>query len=75
MPKFAMTILAALTLVQPALSVADVAPHGIRPRPSSFVPHAHANLHVYGTPIEPAIVGHANHAHPKHGPSKPSLGI
>jgi hypothetical protein len=65
MTKFAIAVLAVVTLVQPALSVAD-APV----KPNSFVPHPHTNQHVYGTPIQPPIVGHAKTSHKKHTPKK-----
>jgi hypothetical protein len=64
MTKFAITVLAAV-LVQPALSVAG-------DKPSSFVPHPHTNHHVYGAPIEPALVGHTKTSHHKHAPKKRS---
>ena len=62
MMKFAMIVLAAV-LVQPALSVAG-------DKPSSFVPHPHTNNHVYGAPIQPALVGHRKTSHYKHAPKK-----
>ena len=62
MMKFAITVLA-VVLVQPALSVAD-------DKPSSFVPHPHTNQHVYGAPIQPALVGHTKTSHHKHAPKK-----
>jgi hypothetical protein len=66
MMKFAITVLAAITLVQPALSVAG-------DNPNSFVPHPHTNHHVYGAPIPPPIVGHhAKTSHHKHAPKKRS---
>jgi hypothetical protein len=64
MTKFAITVLAAV-LVQPALSVAGN-------KTSSFVPHPHTNHHVYGAPIQPALVGHAKTSHHKHAPKKRS---
>jgi hypothetical protein len=72
MTKFAITVLAAVTLVQPALSVAGENPTDSGAQPSSFVPHPHTNHHVYGSPIQPAIVGHAKTTHHKHTPTKPS---
>lgn len=60
MTKFAIIVLAAVTLVQPALSGT---------KPNSFVPHGHTNQHVYGSPIQPAILGHAKTNH-KHTPKK-----
>jgi hypothetical protein len=68
MTKFAITVLAAITLVQPALSVAGDKSTDSRAKPNSFVPHPHTNQHVYGTPIQPAIVGHAKTSHQKHKP-------
>jgi len=70
MTKFATTLLAAVTLLLPALSVAGDPPNDSRAKPNSFVPHAHTNSHVYGTPIQPAIVGHAKTSHYKQTPKK-----
>ena len=72
MTKFAITVLTAVTLVQPALSVAGDKPTDSTAKPNSFVPHPHTNHHVYGAPIQPAIVGHAKTSHHKHGPKKRS---
>lgn len=71
MTNFAMTVLA-VTLVQPTLSVAGDTPTGARAKPNAYVPHRHTNHHVYGSPIQPAIVGHAKTAHHKHAPKKQS---
>jgi len=70
MTKFVIAVLAAVTLVQPALSVAGVSPadSGAKPKPSSFVPHPHTSHHVYGAPLQPAIVGHGKTSHHKHAP-------
>jgi hypothetical protein len=70
--KFAIAVLAAITLMQPALSVAGDKATDSRPKPSSFVPHPHTSHHVYGAPIQPAIVGHAKSSHNKHTPKKRS---
>jgi len=72
MAKFAITVLVALTLVQPALSVAGNKPTDSGAKPSSFVPHPHTNRHIYGAPMQPAIVGHAKTSHHKHAPKKRS---
>jgi hypothetical protein len=64
--------LAAATLMQSALSVATDMSSDSRAKPNSFVPHAHTNTHVYGAPIQPAIVGHAKTSHHKHTPKKRS---
>jgi hypothetical protein len=66
MTKFAIAVLAAAALVQPVLSVAG-------DKPSSFVPHPHSNNHVYGSPIQPAIVGRAKISHHSNAPRKRSL--
>jgi hypothetical protein len=72
MTKFVVVVLTALTLVQPALSVAGDKSTDSRAKSTSFVPHPHTNTHVYGTPIQPAIVGHAKTSHHKHTPKKRS---
>ena len=66
MTRFAMTVAAAILLAQPALSADDKST-----APSSFVPHPHTSHHVYGSPIQPAIVGHhSKTSHHKHAPPK-----
>jgi hypothetical protein len=72
MTKFVIAVLAAVTLVQPALSVAGDKPTDSCAKPSSFVPHHHTNHHVYGAPIGPAIVGHRTTPHHEHAPKKQS---
>ena len=71
--KFAITVLAVVALMQPTFCVAG-APNDSHPKPSSFVPHPHTNNHVYGSPIQPAIVGHKKTSHQKHAPKKQSSG-
>jgi hypothetical protein len=70
MKRFAFIVLAAVALMQSALSVAGDKPTDSSAKPSSFVPHSHSNTHVYGTPIQPAIVGHAKTSHHKPTPKK-----
>ena len=70
MTKFAITVLTAVALVQPALSVAGVKPTDSGAKPNSYVPHPHTNHHVYGAPIQPALVGHRKTSHYKHAPKK-----
>jgi hypothetical protein len=70
MPKFAIAVLAAIALLHPALSVAGVQSTNSAAKPSSFVPHPHTNHHVYGSPIGPAVAGHARTSHHKHAPKK-----
>jgi hypothetical protein len=72
MKKFAVIVLATATLVQPTLSVAGDKSSDSRVKPNSFVPHPHTNSHVYGAPIQPAIVGHARTSHHKQTPKKRS---
>ena len=75
MTKFTIAALAALMLVQPALTVARDKPTHACGRPSSFVPLPRANHHVYGAPVKPAIVGRSKTSHHKHTPKKPSSSI
>jgi hypothetical protein len=75
MTKFTIAALAALMLVQPALTVARDKPTHVCGRPSSFVPHPRASHHVYGAPIKPASVGRSKTSHHKHTPKKPSSSI
>jgi hypothetical protein len=70
MTKFAIAVLAAITLVQSAVSVAGDKSTDAPVKPNSFVPHPHTNQHVYGSPIQPPIVGHAKTSHQKHAPKK-----
>ena len=72
MTKFVITLLAAVTLMQPALSVAGDKPTVSGAKPNSFVPHHHANHHVYGAPLEPVMVGHAKTSHYKNASKKRS---
>jgi hypothetical protein len=72
MKNFAIIVLATVTLVQPALSIAGYKSTGSRAAPTSFVPHSHTNSHVYGAPIQPAIVGHARTSHHKQTPKRRS---
>jgi len=69
MPKFAIAVITAVALVLPALSVAGADANA---KPSSFVPHPHTKTHVYGSPIQPAVVGHAKTSHHKSAPKKRS---
>jgi len=63
-------VLAIAALMQPVLSAAGASTDS-RSKPSSFVPHAHTNNHVYGSPIQPAIMGHSqSHQNQKHAPLK-----
>lgn len=66
MSKFAITLIAAGALVQPALLVAADNPGNSRSKPNSYVPHPHSKHHVYGAPMQPAVVGHIKTSHPNH---------
>jgi hypothetical protein len=72
--KFAIAVLAALTVLQPARLLAGDQPNSSGTKPSSLVPHAHTKNHVYGSPIQPAILGHARNSHRKRAPQKRSSG-
>ena len=72
MTKYVVIALAAATLMQPAWSFAADMSTDSRAKPNSFVPHPHTNTHVYGAPIQPALVGHSNVSHHKHTPKKRS---
>lgn len=72
MTKFVITMLAAVTLMQPALSVAGDKPTSVGAKSNSFVPHPHTKHHVYGTPIGHAIVGPRKTSHHNHAPRKRS---
>ncbi|HME38283.1 MAG TPA: hypothetical protein VKG63_04895 [Steroidobacteraceae bacterium] len=71
MKNFAMAVLAAVTLAQPALSLAGDQPTSSGAKPNSFVPR-HTSHHVYGSPIQPAILGHAKTSHHPHAAKKRS---
>jgi hypothetical protein len=66
MTKFPMTVLAVIALANTALAMAADQPTNSKAKPTSFVPHPHASHHIYGTPIQPAVVGHAKTSHHKH---------
>jgi hypothetical protein len=66
MRTIAITLLAAMTLAGPALSVAGATSTGAGSKPSSYVPQTGAHSHVYGTPIQPPILGHAKASRHKH---------
>jgi hypothetical protein len=70
----ALIALSAITFMPSALSLAADSSTDSRAKPSSFVPHAHTNSHVYGTPIHPAVVGHARAKHHKQTSKKRSSG-
>jgi hypothetical protein len=74
MTQFTLAVLAAVMLVQPVLAAAGDKPADTAAKPSSFVPHPRSNHHVYGAPIEPAIVGHNKSAHQKSAPKKQPSG-
>jgi hypothetical protein len=72
MSRFAFTALAVFTLAQPALSVPGDKSTDSRAKPSSFVPHAQTNSHVYGAPIGPPVVGHSKVSHQKASGQRPT---
>jgi hypothetical protein len=72
MKKIVIAMLAAITFAGPALAATDGKPGDSRTKPSSFVPHPRTNRHIYGTPIQQPIVGHAK-PHHKPAPKKPPV--
>jgi hypothetical protein len=59
-------VLAAIVLAGSMPAVAGGNPTDSRPKPSSYVSQPRTNRHVYGSPIEPPVVGRAaHHAHKK----------
>jgi hypothetical protein len=68
MTRFVSIALAA-ALMQSALSIAADGSES-RAKPSSFVPHPHTKSHVYGSPIQPAVVGHSKASHHKNTSKK-----
>jgi hypothetical protein len=66
MRTIATMMLAAVTLAGPALSVAGTTATAPGSKPSSYVPHPGTHSHIYGTPIQPPILGHAKASHHKH---------
>jgi hypothetical protein len=71
MKTIAITVLVAVSLAGPALSVRDDSPTDCGAKPNSYVPR-HSKHHVYGTPIQAPIVGHARVSHRKYAPKKQS---
>jgi hypothetical protein len=71
MKTIAITVLAAVALAGPGLSVGGDRPTDCGTKPNSYVPR-HSKHHVYGSPIQAPIVGHAKISHRKYAPKKPS---
>ena len=65
MKTVAGAVLAAITLAGPP-ALAGGNPTDSAPKPSSYVSGSHSNRHVYGSPIEPRIVGRATATHHTH---------
>jgi hypothetical protein len=68
MTTIAITVLAAIALAGPSLSVADGKSTNTGSKPSSYTPQPRTKHHIYGAPIQSPIVGHAKasrHAHSK----------
>ena len=73
MTNFVIAALAAVTLMQPASSVArDQSTDSPEPSPVPLSCTPHTTSHVYGAPIQPAVVGHARTSHHKATPKKRS---
>ena len=72
MTTIAITVLAAIALAGPSLSVADGKPANTGSKPSSYTPQPRTNNHIYGAPIQSPIVGHAKASGHKHARRKAS---
>lgn len=72
MKAVASAVLAAITLAGSTLAVAGGKPVDSGSKPSSYVSRPHTNRHVYGSPIEPPIVGRAAAPHHTHAHMKQS---
>jgi hypothetical protein len=72
MTRLAPAALAAVLLAASAPAFAGVKPNDSHAPPSSFAPRPHTNQHVYGSPIEPQIVGPARPLQHKRAPTKRS---
>lgn len=72
MRTIAITVLAAIMLAGPPLSVAGTTATDAGAKPSSYVPQTGTHSHIYGTPIQPPILGHAKASHHKHAQKKAS---
>jgi hypothetical protein len=72
MRTIAIALLAAMTIAGPTLSVAGATAAATGSKPSSYVPHTGNQSHIYGTPIQPPILGRAKPSHHKHTQKKSS---
>jgi hypothetical protein len=72
MRPIAIIVLAAITLVGPAFSVAGATVTAAGSKPSSYVPQTGTHNHIYGTPIQPPILGHAKASHRRQAQKKTS---
>lgn len=63
-------MLALMAVAFSALAVAEVKATRPHPPPSSYAPQSHSDRHVYGSPLEPPIVGHARPSHRARGAKK-----
>jgi hypothetical protein len=74
MTRFTTAVFAAIALAAPGPTFAEVKPAASHPLPSSYAPRPHSEQHVYGSPIEPRIVGHAQASYHKHATTKQPTG-
>jgi hypothetical protein len=74
MRPIAIALLTATMIAAAALSVAGAATSGAGSKPSSYVPQTGTHSHIYGTPIQPPILGHVKPSHHKHTRMKSSTG-
>jgi hypothetical protein len=74
MRTISMLVLTAMALAGPVLSVAGSTATAPGSKPSSYVPQTGTHSHIYGTPIQPPILGHAKASHHKNAQEKASRG-
>ena len=72
MRRIAILVLAAIALAGPALSAAGATLTDAGSKPSSYVPQTGTHSHIYGTPIQPPILGHAKASHRRQAQKKAS---
>jgi hypothetical protein len=72
MTTIAITVLAAIVLAGPSLSLANGKPANTGSKPSSYTPQPRSKSHIYGAPIQSPIVGQAKASRHKHARRKAS---
>jgi hypothetical protein len=75
MTTIAITVLAAIALAGPSLSVADGRSTNTGSKPSSYTPQPRTKHHIYGAPIQSPIAGHAMASRHNHALRKASASV